>query len=165
MVDEQDEIAAQLVATWRRHNDILLYLLAKIPEEGLRAVPSGSRGRMVAEQFAHLGSVRRGWLHFHETGQRAPRTPVQKGKPPSRAQLRKTLVASGPDVERFLERALREAVRPRMFGRQIVRWIGYLISHESHHRGQVMLALKQNGLRLPERVALQGLWGKWTFGK
>jgi hypothetical protein len=57
-------MAAQLVATWCRHNDILLYLLAKIPEDGLRAVPSGSKGRMVAEQFA---------LSFAKTGSPARR--------------------------------------------------------------------------------------------
>lgn len=110
-------------------------------------------------------SVRRGWLHFHETGKRPARTPVQKGQPPTRAQLKKNLEASGRDIARFLERAVYEDVRPRMFGRQVVRWIGYLIAHESHHRGQVLLALKQNGMRLTERIALQGFWGKWIFGK
>jgi hypothetical protein len=32
------------------------------------------------------------------------------------------------------------------------------------YRGQMMLALNQSGLHMPEKVAIQGLWGKWMFG-
>jgi hypothetical protein len=35
----------QLLRAWRRHNDILLFLLRCVPADGLAAVPAGSRGR------------------------------------------------------------------------------------------------------------------------
>ena len=71
----------------------------------------------------------------------------------------------GRGVEAWLEAALRGAVKRRQFGKNPVRWMGYLIAHESRHRGQIMLALKQKGLRQTEKVVIQGLWGRRVFGK
>ena len=47
---------------WRRNNEISLYLLAQVPVRGMTALPSGSKGRDVTAQFAHLARVRRGWV-------------------------------------------------------------------------------------------------------
>jgi uncharacterized damage-inducible protein DinB len=52
-----------------------------------------------------------------------------------------------------------------VFGKNIICWMGHLISHESHHRGQIMIALKQSGIKLPEQVVINGLWGKWISGQ
>ena len=162
---QPEQLSEQILATWRRHNDILLFLLDEVPEEGLAAKPAGSRGRDVARVFAHLYRVRTGWLHHHETGKR-PKVPrFDKGEPPGKKRLEELLSGSGAEVEAWLERALRGETAPRYFGKQPVRWLGYLISHESHHRGQIALALKQSGLRLPEKIAVQGLWGRWIFGR
>jgi len=162
---EQDELRASVIAMWRRNNDILLRLLAQIPPHDMAALPAGSRGRDVTAQFAHLDRVRRGWVEYFATGKH-PRVPrYDKTRPPTKVQLRQALTVSGRQVEEFLEKALAGDLKPRMFGRDPVRWCGYLIAHDSHHRGQILLALKQSGRRLPERIALEGVWGTWIYGK
>ena len=165
MPTEAPDLAPLVVQAWRVHDRIGLGLLAAIPDAGLQAVPAGSKGRTVARVFAHLVRVRRGWLHYHETGQR-PKIPREdRDRPPSRAALREALQESGRDVADFLDRALHGRARVRAFAGNPARWMTYLISHESHHRGQIALALKQQGMRLPEKVAMQGLWGAWMWGK
>jgi uncharacterized damage-inducible protein DinB len=163
-VTELDQAGERLLAGWLRHNEILLYLVKEMPTQGFAAVASGSRGRDVARQLAHLIRVRVGWLEYHRTGKR-PQLGRASARRPSRAQLTADLRTSGARVEAYVRECLQGTSRPRLFGRDVVRWLLYLISHESQHRGQVLLALKQSEHRLPERITIQGLWGRWIFGK
>jgi uncharacterized damage-inducible protein DinB len=153
-----------VLAAWRRNNEILLLLLDHVPPSGLSAVPAGSRGRTVAAQFFHLNRTRLAWLEYFETGHKPKPEKFDAAHPPTKAALRSMLRTSGREVEKFLARALQGETKPRLFAGDPVRWFTYLVAHDSQHRGQILLALKQSGRRVPDSVSLQGLWGRWIYG-
>ncbi len=39
--------------------------------------------------------------------------------------------------------------------------LGYLVAHETHHRGLAMVAMRLAGRKLPERI----VFGQWDWGK
>ncbi len=67
------------------------------------------------------------------------------------------LESSGRAIERLLRQATAAGGKVKGFKPHAVAFLGYLISHESHHRGQAGWALKATGRPLDQKTAF-GLW-------
>jgi uncharacterized damage-inducible protein DinB len=150
-----------ILECWRTHDEINLYLLRHIPDEGLQAVTllkngQPSKGRNVARIFRHMHEVRRS----HIGREFLPGVPsFDDDYVPSRAELLQAFEASGIGIEQRLRRTVEENARFKERSGLVL--LGYLISHDAHHRGQIVLALKQSAVRMPEMIKF-GIWMHWS---
>jgi len=151
----------QVLQAWRVNAAININLVKAIPQKGFDAVPLASRGRTVAKQLAHMQRVHSGWLKYNGWRLSRDARPLHRNAKLDRQKLTAAFRASGAAVEAFLRERLQSGKRIGFFQGKPIRWMCYLIAHDSHHRGQIALALKQNGMRLPEKVALREIWYPW----
>ncbi|HLK58072.1 MAG TPA: DinB family protein [Chthonomonadaceae bacterium] len=149
----------QVLETWAIHNRIHLYLLNAIPEEDLPATPTG-KGRSVYALFAHIHNVRLMWLKSAAPELLAGVEKIEPTPIGAKSDLKAALEASGNAVAELLRRELQPGGKVKGFKPHAVGFLGYLISHESHHRGQIEWALKQSGKPLPDSIA----YGLWEWG-
>jgi uncharacterized damage-inducible protein DinB len=150
----------QLLETWAIHDRIHRYLLDAIPDAAL-GDRLNDKGRSVAAQFAHVHNVRLLWLK--------PAAPelldgLDKLDPDAdlpKPRLAAALEASGRAIGSLLRTALTTGGgKVKGFKPHAIAFLGYLISHESHHRGQIGWAIKHAGHPLDKRTA----FGMWEWG-
>jgi len=149
----------QLLETWEIHNRINLFLLDAIAPECLSDV-SASKGRNAGEQFAHLHNVRLMWLQVAAPDLFKKQKKIEKQTAAKKDVLRRSLMASADAVKVLLRKSLESDCRIKGFKPHAAAFLGYLIAHESHHRGQIMLTLKQNGHPVDKKVQ----YGIWEWG-
>jgi uncharacterized damage-inducible protein DinB len=147
----------QLLESWAIHDRINQYLLAAVPAGALGDV-SASKGRSVAEQFAHIHNVRLMWLKSAAPDLLEGLAKLEKES--EQAKLGESLSASALAIGELLRRSFASGGKVKGFRPHAVAFLAYLISHESHHRGQIALTLKQAGHPLEKKVA----FGIWEWG-
>ena len=69
-----------------------------------------------------------------------------------KALLKKQLTHSAAAMAKWIERGVNDDGKIRGFKRGVVTMLGYLISHEAHHRGNILLTLKQCGHPIPKEI-------------
>jgi len=147
----------QLIETWQINNRIDLYLLDSIAEEHLTDAPA-SKGRDVAKQFAHIHNVRLMWLRSAAADLLEKQTKLEDNV--TKDHLRLRLTESGLAIEELISRSIDGGGKVKGFKPHVTAFVGYLVAHDAHHRSQVILALKQSGHKVDQKIG----YGLWEWG-
>ncbi len=149
-----------ILEAWRTNNKINLYLIDEISKEGMLSTLSTRGGRTVAGQFGHVHTNRVWQLEKRAKDLAEGLVKFPPKIPPSKAELKKAFAASGKAVEKYLVGVLEGTPKRKGFRKGIFSTFGYLIAHESHHRGAILLTIKQCGHNVG-KDAQYGIWGMW----
>jgi uncharacterized damage-inducible protein DinB len=149
----------ELYKTWEIDQRINLYLLEPIAEEYLRD-SLVSQGRSVGEQFAHIHNVRLMWLKVALPEALKGLEKIEKEQAGSKKLLQKSLTASGEAITKLFKHSIENDGKVKGFKPDVVAFLGYLIAHDAHHRSQIIIALKQSGHKIDQKIA----YGIWEWG-
>lgn len=152
-------MADPLVDTWQIHDRIHAYLLDGMASGGLEAV-GATGGKAVGQVFAHIHNVRLMWLSATGVAIPAGGEKLDLDGRLTAASLKKSLAASSKGVTTLVEGALAAGGKVKGFKPHVHAFVGYLISHESHHRGQIAVALKASTMTLDKKIG----YGIWEWG-
>ena len=149
-------LADQLAESWLIGARIDLYLLDAIADDSLD-LAAPTKGRTVREAFVHLHNVRLLWLDAAAKDLGAGLAKLDNDSRPAKADLAKALAASAEAIAALVRRAAADGGRVRGFKPHVGAFVGYLVAHEAHHRGQVVATLKA-ARRPVDRKILYGMW-------
>ena len=158
-VDESylGQIPQSLLNAFDTNNRINQYLIENLPSEAWNAKPPDGKGRTIAAIVAHMHNVRVMWLK----ATKAEEIPAQLNRatvtPP---QAARALEASRAALRQVMSRALESNGRVKGFRPDVAGFLGYLIAHDAHHRGQITMLARQLGQPLPTKA----MFGMWEWG-
>jgi len=151
--------ADQLAETFAINNRVNLYLLDAIDEASLSAAYSGPKGRSVGKQWAHLHDVRMMWLKASAPDLLKGLNKLDDAEALQKKAIAHAFTLSGKAIETLFQQAAGTG-RIKGFKPHATAFLGYLLAHEAHHRGQIMVILKQNGYMVDKKVQ----FGIWEWG-
>jgi uncharacterized damage-inducible protein DinB len=149
------DLKASLLSAFATNNRVNVYLVENIPAEAWSAKPPEGKGRTIAAIAVHIHNVRLMWL-------KAVGVKKLPAKLEESATPKETIKAFGESHAALIE-VLKEALETgqvKGFKPDVAAFYGYLIAHDSHHRGQMSSLARRLGHPIPQSV----MFGMWEWG-
>ena len=147
----------EILEAWRTNHRINLFLIDRISAAGMRASLSKRGGRDVALQFAHMHNNRVWHLEKRAKDLAEGLDTFPSKVTPTKVSLRKAHDASTAAIEAFLADLMHGKPKRRGLKKGVPSTLAYFVAHESHHRGSILLTLKESGHGL-DKAAAYGIW-------
>jgi uncharacterized damage-inducible protein DinB len=148
----------QLLLAFETNDRITRYLVDALTDDVWRAEPPGGAGRTIAAIVAHMHNVRLMWLKAATKGSAIPEQLDRHSV--TRAQASRALVASAKALGHVLRASVDGDGSVKGFRPDVAGFVGYLIAHDAHHRGQITMLARQLGSAVPQKV----MFGMWEWG-
>ena len=150
-------MGAALLRSLDTSDRITRYLVENLTDDAWRAEPAGGKGRGIASIVAHIHNVRLMWLKAIKG---AP-LPAQLDKDAvTRDGALRALAESHAALRQVVADAVADGGRVKGFKPDVVGFVGYLVAHEAHHRGQATMLARQAG----HPVSQKAMFGMWEWG-
>ena len=161
------DLADAVVATWKTNDRVTAFLVENLPSALWPMAVPGSSRRTVRTIAGHIHNARCMWIKMlgRQHGIRAPKRVSLRTV--TRAELLPALERSSRGIVALLELGIDRGGRIPASGvawvnlpLDVVHFLAYMVAHEGHHRGQIVLLARQMGHRLPTEITT-GVW-QWS---
>jgi uncharacterized damage-inducible protein DinB len=154
-----------VIAAWRTNNAASVYLVRHLPASTWTQQVPGIPRQTIRMLAAHLHNSRCRWIKSLGARHGVAVPALVDLRRVTQAQLVKALAKSSAGMIDLIELGIANGGRVppaawQNFPTDLEHFLSYFAAHEGHHRGQLCMAIRQLGERLP-RLVREGMW-QWT---